>query len=56
MGGPAPLSVKEAARTAEALALLVLPTVDNHAVSEKGMTIALIYISLLITIPLDSKQ
>lgn len=31
-----PLTAKEAARTAEALALLVLPTVDNHAVSEKG--------------------
>ncbi|XP_075978820.1 RAB11-binding protein RELCH homolog [Anticarsia gemmatalis] len=34
-----PLTVKEAARTAEALALLVLPTVDNHAVSEKAVSL-----------------
>lgn len=33
------LSPKEAARTAEALALLVLPTVDNHAVSEKAVSL-----------------
>ncbi|CAH0584378.1 unnamed protein product [Chrysodeixis includens] len=35
----ASLSPREAARTAEALALLVLPTVDNHAVSEKAVSL-----------------
>ncbi|CAB3238044.1 unnamed protein product [Arctia plantaginis] len=39
LNGSAPISAKEAARTAEALALLVLPTVDNHAVSEKAVSL-----------------
>lgn len=36
VGGSQPLGGKEGARVAEALALLVLPTADNRAVSEKG--------------------
>lgn len=31
------VSAREGARAAEALALLVLPTVDSHAVSERGI-------------------
>lgn len=37
--GVSALTPKEAVRTAEALALLVLPTVDSHAVSEKAVSL-----------------
>nr|XP_049706885.1 RAB11-binding protein RELCH homolog [Helicoverpa armigera] len=39
MLGNQALTVKESARIAEALAILVLPTVDNHAVSEKAVSL-----------------
>lgn len=36
LSGSQSFTVKEGVRAAEALALLVLPTADSHAVSEKG--------------------
>ncbi|KAJ0178205.1 hypothetical protein K1T71_006028 [Dendrolimus kikuchii] len=39
LAGSQPLTVKEGVRTAEALALLVLPTADSHAVSEKAVSL-----------------
>ncbi|PZC73709.1 hypothetical protein B5X24_HaOG208933, partial [Helicoverpa armigera] len=39
MLGNQALTSKESARIAEALAILVLPTVDNHAVSEKAVSL-----------------
>ncbi|KAL0822429.1 hypothetical protein ABMA28_004501 [Loxostege sticticalis] len=39
IAGPKPLTSKEVVRAAESLALLVLPTPDSHAVSEKAVSL-----------------
>lgn len=48
LAGTRPLTGKEAARAAEAVSLLVLPMADHQDVSEKGTTIMMINISLLV--------